>query len=85
MCKGEELEAFLERHGGRSAFDRVVYVGDGGNDYCPLLRLKEGDVALVRRYRGLQTRIEKEGGVKAGLRYWAGAWEVSCSSSGASA
>lgn len=39
MCKGEELEAYLERKGGRSTFDRIVYVGDGSNDFCPLLRL----------------------------------------------
>ncbi|KAN0064618.1 hypothetical protein ACQY0O_002247 [Thecaphora frezii] len=76
MCKGDELEAFLARHGGRAAFDRIIYVGDGGNDYCPLLRLGNNDLALVRRYRGLQTRIEKEGNIKAGIRYWAGAWEV---------
>ncbi|CEH16407.1 hypothetical protein PFL1_03081 [Ceraceosorus bombacis] len=76
MCKGEELEAFLARHGGRSAFERIVYVGDGGNDYCPVLRLGPKDVALVRRYRGLEKRIEKEGGVEASIRFWAGAWEV---------
>jgi pyridoxal phosphate phosphatase PHOSPHO2 len=30
----------MTRHGGWEAFDRVVYVGDGGNDFCPLLRLR---------------------------------------------
>ena len=39
MCKGEELEAFLERKGGRSTYDKIIYVGDGSNDFCPLLRL----------------------------------------------
>ena len=34
---GEELQAFLERH---EQFDRVVYVGDGTNDFCPILRLR---------------------------------------------
>ncbi|PWN28176.1 hypothetical protein BDZ90DRAFT_231934 [Jaminaea rosea] len=77
MCKGEELEAFLARHGGFEAFDRIMYVGDGGNDYCPLLRMREGkDVAFVRRFRGLEKRIKEEGGVKCGIRWWAGAWEV---------
>ena len=76
MCKGEELEAFLERHGGRGAFERITYVGDGGNDYCPVLRLGEKDVAFVRRYRGLEKRIREEGGVSAGIRWWAGAWEM---------
>lgn len=76
MCKGEELDAFLERHGGRSAYDRIVYVGDGGNDFCPVLRLRESDLAFVRKFRGLQSRIAKEGGVKAGIKYWNGAWEL---------
>lgn len=76
MCKGAELESFLERNGGKEAFERVIYVGDGGNDYCPLVRLAERDLAFVRKFRGLQTRIAKEGGVKAGIKYWNGAWEL---------
>ena len=35
---GEEFEAFLERH--QPGFDQIIYVGDGGNDYCPALRLR---------------------------------------------
>ncbi len=38
LLTGEELEAFLARH--QPAFDRVIYVGDGSNDYCPVLRLR---------------------------------------------
>ncbi|GAC92991.1 hypothetical protein PHSY_000551 [Pseudozyma hubeiensis SY62] len=76
MCKGEELDAFLQRNGGRDAFDRIIYVGDGGNDFCPVLRLQPKDLAFVRKFRGLQTRIAKEGGVKAGVKYWNGAWEL---------
>lgn len=37
---GDELDAFVARHGGWDAFDRVIYVGDGGNDFCPLLRMR---------------------------------------------
>jgi pyridoxal phosphate phosphatase PHOSPHO2 len=35
---GEELAAFLERH--KPGYDRIVYVGDGSNDFCPILRLR---------------------------------------------
>lgn len=35
---GEELDAFLARQG--KNFDRIVYVGDGTNDFCPILRLR---------------------------------------------
>lgn len=38
MCKGEELSAFLKEHGD---YDKVIYIGDGSNDFCPILRLRE--------------------------------------------
>lgn len=41
---GKELDEFMQRHGGWEKFDRVVYVGDGGNDFCPLLRLRSSVV-----------------------------------------
>ncbi|KAF8894026.1 phosphatase phospho-type [Infundibulicybe gibba] len=74
MCKGIELSAFLARHG--PEYDRVVYIGDGGNDYCPALGLRSQDMLLCRTSRGLQERIEKEGGLQCRVEYWEGAWEV---------
>ena len=90
---GDELDAFLGRH--KHAYDLMAYVGDGENDFCPILRLRRfrylrfdwmhlidicsGDIAFVRRGRGLQRRIEREGpqrGLKCQVKYWAGAWEV---------
>jgi len=38
MCKGEELEAFLKD---KDPFEKMIYVGDGSNDFCPILRLRE--------------------------------------------
>lgn len=35
---GAELEAFLKD---KEPFDRIFYVGDGSNDYCPIIRLRE--------------------------------------------
>jgi pyridoxal phosphate phosphatase PHOSPHO2 len=77
MCKGEELTAFLSRVG--KSYDRIVYVGDGENDFCPILRMRSQDLALARRGRSLEERIIKEGqqaGLKCEVKYWAGAWEV---------
>jgi len=77
MCKGQELDAFLERH--KPEFDRVIYVGDGSNDYCPVIRLRSQDMVFCRRYRGLEKRIAEDGekdGLKCQVKYWAGAWEV---------
>ena len=36
---GEELIGFLSRLD--SMPDRIVYVGDGSNDFCPILHLKK--------------------------------------------
>ncbi|QRW08406.1 2,3-diketo-5-methylthio-1-phosphopentane phosphatase [Ceratobasidium sp. AG-Ba] len=76
LCKGMELTAFLERRG--QTFDRIIYVGDGSNDFCPSVRLSEKDVVLCRRARALERRIKAapEGQVKATVKYWEGAWEV---------
>jgi len=75
MCKGQELESFIARQGG--AFDRIVYLGDGLNDYCPLLSLRSSDYALVRKRRGLEPKVRAtEGDLKCQVRYWDGAWEV---------
>ncbi|KXN91031.1 Inorganic pyrophosphatase 1 [Leucoagaricus sp. SymC.cos] len=77
MCKGEELTTFLERHG--KDFDRIVYVGDGSNDFCPILRLRSQDMILCRRNYGLEKRIVKDAekeGLKCQAKYWMGAWEV---------
>jgi len=77
MCKGDELDAFLGRQ--VQPYDLMAYVGDGENDFCPILRLRSGDIAFVRKGRGLQKRIEREGpqrGLRCQVKYWAGAWEV---------
>lgn len=76
MCKGAEMDAYLDRHGGRSQYDRLIYLGDGGNDFCPVLRFGKNDVALVRKGYGLERRIREEGGVQCDVRYWRHAWEV---------
>lgn len=81
MCKGAELTAYLAQaqEKGLAKYDKIIYVGDGGNDFCPLLRLKETDLALVRFDFALDRRIKKEGnekGMTVPVKYWDGAWEV---------
>ncbi|BGP08617.1 hypothetical protein JCM10049v2_004464 [Rhodotorula toruloides] len=81
MCKGEELEAFMARNGGWDSFDKVVYIGDGANDLCPILHLRSQDVALVRLYRELYRRLQDStaahtSDVKCKVVSWGGAWEV---------
>lgn len=79
MCKGNELDTWLSQNGGWEGYDRVTYIGDGGNDFCPLLRMRKGDWALVRKNMELDGRVKEEGqekGLKVDVKRWEGAWEV---------
>lgn len=76
MCKGEELDAWVNAHGGRGAFDRIVYVGDGHNDFCPITRLEARDIACVRTGRSLEKKVKGDEGksLQARVQYWDQAW-----------
>lgn len=79
MCKGDELDAWTAAHGGKDAYKTILYVGDGGNDFCPLLRMRKGDVACVRKGFELQGRVEREGkenGCEVEVKLWDQAWII---------
>lgn len=49
LCKGQVLETFLEERKSEGIqYSNIGYVGDGSNDFCPMLRLKEKDFAFAR-------------------------------------
>ncbi|OBZ67166.1 Inorganic pyrophosphatase 1 [Grifola frondosa] len=56
MCKGDELEAFLQRH---PAFDRVIYVGDGSNDFCPVMLKTLFSAAAIAACMALSKGMKK--------------------------
>ncbi|KAJ1420701.1 putative pyridoxal phosphate phosphatase PHOSPHO2 [Ochromonadaceae sp. CCMP2298] len=51
LCKGGVLTQWLQEgvQEGQEAQRRVVYIGDGGGDFCPSMRLKPTDLVLCRR------------------------------------
>ncbi|XP_047613617.1 phosphoethanolamine/phosphocholine phosphatase isoform X3 [Phacochoerus africanus] len=50
MCKHKVLSDYLrERAHDGVHFERLFYVGDGANDFCPMGLLASGDVAFPRR------------------------------------
>ncbi|EFN80840.1 pyridoxal phosphate phosphatase PHOSPHO2 [Harpegnathos saltator] len=50
LCKGKILMDFIsEKHAQDVYYDRIVYIGDGKNDLCPILRLSEADLACPRK------------------------------------
>lgn len=79
LCKGNELSIYITNNGGWDAYSKVVYIGDGAHDFCPLLRMRKEDLFLVRKDMGLHAKVTKDGeerGLKADVKYWTGAWEV---------
>lgn len=57
MCKGEIVRRLAEEHEGW----RLVYVGDGGNDFCGAKAVSPGGVVLVRQGYRLEKLVEKTG------------------------
>nr|AQS22610.1 putative phosphatase phospho2 [Pseudodiaptomus poplesia] len=78
LCKGKIMEDYLGSCGEK--FSSVAYVGDGRNDFCPALRLKEDDLVFVRKEYSLEKYIQKmkEDGhhIKAKVNYWTSAQEI---------
>lgn len=50
LCKGQIMEEFIEEQtDGGVLYEQTLYFGDGMNDFCPILRLKQNDLACVRK------------------------------------
>ena len=76
MCKGKIMLDYAKNRN----YSFTVYVGDGQNDFCPMLKLGENDLAFVRKGFALQRHIEKmklEGcEIKAKITYWETGTEI---------
>ena len=69
MCKGH----ILDEHCQQSAveYDVVAFVGDGENDFCPTLRLRDTDIVFPRKCFPLDKHItEGRDKVAATVRPW---------------
>ena len=59
QCKGLELQKFLEKNGKK--FKKIVFVCDGGNDFCPCKKvLAKGDVVFPRVGHWFCIRMKEE-------------------------
>jgi len=63
FCKGNFLDTHVVRDTSSSSsrYDCVVYVGDGGADYCAALRLQSDDVVLMRKDYAMHRRLKRDG------------------------
>uniref|UniRef100_A0A1A9WVM0 Pyridoxal phosphate phosphatase phospho2 n=1 Tax=Glossina brevipalpis TaxID=37001 RepID=A0A1A9WVM0_9MUSC len=61
LCKGKVLEHFLIEQNLREnvRYNRVMYVGDGNNDICPVIRLRLQDIACARQGYSMEKNLAK--------------------------
>lgn len=64
LCKGHILDEHMKQS--ESDYSSVVYVGDGGNDLCPGLRLKESDYFFPRKNFSLWRKLNDLGVLSGG-------------------
>lgn len=58
LCKGQILMDYIrDRNEQGECYERIVYVGDGRNDLCPILRLSKADLACPREDYPLVDRL----------------------------
>lgn len=84
QCKGAILDGLVAKllkqgNAEEEAEVRIIYVGDGGNDFCPGTRMNPGDVLCVRyddnykQAQGLYKRLHKKNNlqkVASEIVYW---------------
>ena len=68
---GQVVENHIkERQSQGVKYSRICYVGDGGNDYCPALRLSSKDYVFARANYALERRLSYSSEVKANVVIW---------------
>ncbi|KAL0558480.1 hypothetical protein IC582_003053 [Cucumis melo] len=74
MCKGLVIDQIRASKGEKNEF---IYIGDGRGDYCPTLRLQEGDHVMPRKLYPLSDRINSNQTiVKAKIHEWSDGKEL---------
>jgi 2,3-diketo-5-methylthio-1-phosphopentane phosphatase len=59
QCKSSELEKFLKMKK-YNKYEKLLYIGDGENDYCPSKKmLKKGDILFPRDEHRLYSKLKK--------------------------
>ncbi|XP_072117994.1 pyridoxal phosphate phosphatase PHOSPHO2 [Mobula birostris] len=60
LCKRKALNEFVANQLKLGVqYKKIIYIGDGGNDLCPIESLKENDVAMVRKGYRLEKLIDE--------------------------
>ena len=80
ICKGKEIQKMIN---GSSSLARVIYVGDGRNDFCPGTKLGSKDFLFARKNLALHKLLQEgqmtpegylslpnKAVIRASIRYW---------------
>ncbi|KAM5280507.1 pyridoxal phosphate phosphatase PHOSPHO2 [Ctenodactylus gundi] len=60
LCKNVVLVEFIDKQLQQGVnYTRIVYIGDGGNDVCPVTFLKKNDVTMPRKGYTLQKTLSR--------------------------
>lgn len=71
LCKGQVLEEHIARNATDGIkFDKVFYMGDGRNDFCPITKLRVEDFGCARVGFKLPNLLEESSIVKAETLLW---------------
>lgn len=73
LCKGSIMENYINRRRNDGViFDKVAYIGDGNNDFCPSLKLRKHDLLFPRDGFKLIERINNgnTNKVQASIHLW---------------
>ena len=80
LCKGYVMKNILSQRtsGGITERPNVVYLGDGGGDFCPCSQLESGDVICARKDWRLHQKLSKlpESTLKAHVEPWSNGSDV---------
>lgn len=69
LCKGKEVALMKAKRNKKTK--RIIYIGDGANDYCPIRALGRNDIVMARKGFELENLIvEKPEVIKAQVLFW---------------
>lgn len=75
LCKNVVLVEFIDKQLQQGVnYTQIVYIGDGGNDLCPVTFLKKNDVAMPRRGYTLQKTLSRMSQNLEPMEYCVVAW-----------
>lgn len=71
LCKAMVLEDHIARYAiSGSSYNKVFYIGDGRNDYCPIIKLRSEDVGCARVGYKLENMLAQSNDIKAETILW---------------